>query len=90
MCVASAAPPRRRAVADAPHLGRPQGRVKWEAWESRKGMAQDEAKAAHIKCAGRRRRRPPPPRAPPSLARAHARPRAPRRMVAEVKAKYNA
>ena len=56
-------------ASDAARPRRSQGRVKWEAWESRKGMAQDEAKAAHIKCAGRRRRRPPPPRAP-ALSRA--------------------
>ena len=80
-------------ASDAARPRRSQGRVKWEAWESRKGMAQDAAKAAHIKCAGRRRRRrkkTPQPPLLPSPARAHARPRAPRRMVAEVKAKYNA
>uniref|UniRef100_A0A914XK17 ACB domain-containing protein n=1 Tax=Plectus sambesii TaxID=2011161 RepID=A0A914XK17_9BILA len=26
----------------------PKGRAKWEAWEGRKGMSQDDAKAAYI------------------------------------------
>ena len=33
---------------DRPGMFDPKGRAKWDAWESKKGMSQDDAKAAYV------------------------------------------